>query len=138
MSTSERCAPGPPLRLLAGAFAICRLPPSATVPAWAWSGPLASVTRSEDELSIVCTDAAVPPAAERVERDWRALVVAGPLDVDLVGVLAGLTAALAAAGVSVFALSTFDTDYLLVRARDLERAVAALRQAGRRVDAAPP
>lgn len=88
-----------------------------------------SVTRTPDELSVVIAESAVPPEV-RAEREWRALKVAGLLDFGLVGVLASLTAPLASAGVSVFVLSTFDTDYLLVRDPDLPRAVAVLRDAG--------
>ncbi len=122
------------LAVVAGRFAVVRLPPEQAMPAWAWSGVLASATRTETELSIVCADEAVPGTVFTVERGWRALRVAGPLDFSLIGILARLTAPLAEAGASVFALSTFDTDYLLVRATDLERAVGALRAAGHHVD----
>lgn len=112
-------------------FAVCRLDPGATRPAWlASSSPvLRSVTRTATELSIVCSEAAVP-AAVRAERGFRALRVRGTLDFALVGVLSSLLAPLAAAGVSVFVLSTFDTDWLLVRENALDRALAALRAAG--------
>jgi hypothetical protein len=125
--------PGLTLDTLDGRYAICRLGPGQAVPGWAWRGPLASVTRTPTELSIVCAEAAVPSTVEHVERGWRALCVAGPLDFGMVGVMARLTAPLAEAGVSVLALATFDTDYLLVREPDLLRAVAALRAAGHRV-----
>lgn len=118
------------LDLLDGRYAICRLDPGEVVPAWAWTGPLASVTRTLSELSIVCADAAVPATLEHVERGWCALRVAGPLDFGMVGVMARLTAPLAEAGVSVLALATFDTDYLLVRQPDLSRSIAALGAAG--------
>lgn len=118
------------LALLPGTFAVCRLDPAAPVPGWAGGpGELASVTRTGAELSIVCPDARVPPAI-RAERGWRCLRVAGPLDFSLVGVLAALAGALAGAGVSLFALSTFDTDHLLVREADLDRALRALEEAG--------
>src|SRR5206468_8549222 len=84
-----------------------------------------SVTRTPDELSIVCPDEAVPPDVE-VESGWRALKVPGPIPFDQVGVLAALATPLAAAGISTFAVSTYDTDYVLVREPDLERALAAL------------
>jgi len=125
------------LQELPGIFAVCRLGPDATVPAWAWQGPLVSVTRTMDELSIVCAEATVPPDGVQVERGWRAFRVAGRLDFALVGILARLTAPLAEAGVSVFALSTFDTDYLLVRAADVDRAAEALRAAGHTVVRVP-
>lgn len=118
------------LMLLPGQLAICRLPAGASVPEWARvAGMLLSITRTADELSVVCDEASVP-AEMLAERGWRALQVAGPLDFALTGVLAALAAPLAQAGVSIFALSTYDTDYVLVREADVERAVAALAQAG--------
>jgi len=84
------------------------------------------------ELSVVCADAAVPDGV-RAERGWRALTVVGPLDLALTGVLASLAVPLAEAGVAIFAIATFDTDYLLVRRERLSDAVTALRAAGHRV-----
>lgn len=92
-----------------------------------------AVTRTPGELSVVLPEAAVE-AGWRAEKGWRCLAVAGPLDFALTGVLASLASPLAAAGVSLFAVSTYDTDYLLVREEDLARAVAALRNAGHRVE----
>ena len=123
------------LKVLPGLYAVCRLEATEAIPAWAVDGGLFSVTRTADELSIVCEQDRVPDGI-RCERDWRVLKVAGPLDFALVGILASLAGALADAGISLFALSTFDTDYLLVQADAVERAVAALRAAGHRVDGA--
>ena len=120
------------LQLVAGDFAVCRLPPAAPVPAWAGSAIFSSVTRTADELSVICPAAAVP-AGIKAERDWRLLQVAGPLDFGAVGVLASLTAPLAQAGISLLAVATFDTDYVLVRAARLEDALRALEAAGHRV-----
>ena len=114
-------------------YAIVRLHPDAGVPDWATRGRFWSVTRSDAELSIVCNEEDVPPDAS-AERGWCALEVAGPLDFSLTGVVASLVSPLADAAVSIFVLSTFDTDYLLVREPDLARAVDALRAAGHRVD----
>jgi hypothetical protein len=138
MIDDQPADPTPPsddlsLELLDGRYAICRLDPAGPVPAWAWNGALASVTRTDAELSIVCAEPAVPNAVERVERGWRALRVVGPLEFNAVGVMARLTAPIARAGISILALATFDTDYLLIREGDLERALAALRAAGHRV-----
>ncbi|HVS16769.1 MAG TPA: ACT domain-containing protein [Thermoanaerobaculia bacterium] len=91
------------------------------------------LARAPGELSLVCRED-LRPAGAIAETDFVALGVCGPLDFSLVGVLAGLTSALAQAGVSVFAVSTYETDYLLVRAPALEAAVAALRAAGYDVD----
>ncbi|MCB2185354.1 MAG: ACT domain-containing protein [Deltaproteobacteria bacterium] len=120
------------LELLPGLLTICRLPPGEPVPDWAWGGDFAAVVRTPAELSIVCPEGR-PPAGARQEPGWRALAVAGPLDFHQVGVLASLAGPLAAAEVSIFVVSTFDTDYLLLRARDLPRALAALAGAGHRI-----
>jgi uncharacterized protein len=126
-------AAGLDLRVLPGALAVTRLEAGAPAPDWA-SAPAAlrAVVRTEAEVSVVCDDGAVPPGV-RAERGFRALAVAGPLDFGLTGVLAALAAPLAEAGVSIFAVSTYDTDHLLVRGERLEDALAALRAAGHRV-----
>jgi hypothetical protein len=123
-------AAGLELHVLPGALAVARLDAGGPTPRWA-SAPAAlrAVVRTEAELSVVCADGAVPPGV-RAERGFRALAVAGPLDFGLTGVLAALAAPLAEAGVSIFAVSTYDTDHLLVRGERLAEAVAALRAAG--------
>ncbi len=114
------------LSVLDDRLAVCRLAPEAALPDWlTWSGGLTAVCRTAEELSLVCRDDEVPEGV-RAERGWRAFKVEGPLDFALTGILAGLAAPLAEAGISVFAISTFDTDYLLVRAADLERACDVL------------
>lgn len=92
-------------------------------------GEFFSVTRTPAELSAVCDFAALPSGV-KAEGPWSMLAVRGPLDFNLTGVLAGLATPLAAAGISIFAVSTYDTDYTLVRNDDLDRAVRALREAG--------
>jgi hypothetical protein len=116
------------LALLPERLAVCRLAPDAATPAWV-SGELTAVTRSAEELSIVCAEVCVP-AEVRAERGWRALKVAGPLDFGLVGILAALASPLAAAGISIFAISTYDTDYLLLKEERLPLALETLRKAG--------
>ena len=105
------------------------------MPEWATAGgePLHVLVRTAAELTVVCEAARVPPDA-RAERGWRALEVVGPLDLALTGVLVSLLEPLARAGVAIFAVSTYDTDHVLVRADRLDDAVAALRAAGHRVD----
>lgn len=134
MDTADtaRTTPALELTILPQAVAVCRLEPGAAPPAWARGGPLWSVTETAEELSVVCAEADVP-AEVRHEGSWRALKVAGPLDFALVGVLLAVAAPLAAAGVSIFAISTYDTDYVLVRAAQLDLAAEALRGAGHRV-----
>jgi hypothetical protein len=115
------------LRLLAGHYAVCRLPSDAEIPAGFFSA-----TRTADELSVVCSEASVPQGA-LCECGWRIFQVVGPLEFSLTGVLAGIAAPLADAGVSIFAISTFDTDYVLVKDEDVAKAGEALRAAGHRV-----
>ena len=119
------------LAILPESLAVSRLGASAPAPDWAGSGPLQSVTRTGEELSVVCLADAVPRNVA-AERGWRAIRITGTLDFSLTGVLASLTAPLAEAGVSIFALSTHDTDYVLVKAEALDRAVEALTAAGHR------
>ena len=115
-----------------GDYAVLRLPPDAPAPDVGAVDGLVSVTRTPEELSVVCPeDLAVPTDQE--ERGWRLLTVRGPFEFTLTGIMAALSGALAAAGVPLFALSTFDTDHLLVKNADLARAVAALRGAGHEV-----
>lgn len=120
------------LSLLPGRFAVCRLAAGNPAPAWA-TGPFVSITRTAVELSIVCAEECVP-AGTKCETGWRVFEVAGPLEFSLTGVLAAIAAPLTAAGVSIFAVSTFDTDYVLVKGTDLARAADALRIAGHSVD----
>jgi len=117
------------LLLLPETYAVCRLEKDAPAPDWGTRGLFFSVTRTEEELSVVCADAQVPGGVKR-EGAWRVLKVEGPLDFSLTGVLASLTVPLAREGISVFALSTYDTDYLLVKKEQLEKAVQALRGEG--------
>jgi uncharacterized protein len=118
------------LRVVDSALAIARLEPGAPIPVWASLDPaLTCIARTASELSIVCAEERVPEDV-RCDRGWRALVVEGPLSLTLTGVLAALARPLAEAGIVIFALSTFDTDYVLVRQADLERAIATLSAAG--------
>jgi hypothetical protein len=113
------------LRLFPSVFAVCRLPPDAPSPERFWS-----LTCTDDELSVICTEDAIPAGAA-VQRGWRGLKVVGPLDFALTGVAAALTAPLAEA--DVLPIATYDTDYLFVREETLARAVTALEAAGHRV-----
>ena len=117
------------LIVLESELAVCRLAPGAAVPPGVEDGELSAIIRTPDELSIVCAVASAPAEAQ-VEAPWRALKVAGPLDFSMVGVVASLTQPLATAGIAALVIATFDTDYVLVRATELDRAVAALGEAG--------
>jgi hypothetical protein len=122
------------IELLPGDLAACRLSAGAPLPRWA-AGSFVSFTRAVGELSVVC-DAAAVPSGVRSQAPYRALRIAGPLDFGLTGVLAAVAVPLAQAGVPIFAISTYDTDYVLVRASDVAPACAALRAAGHRVTGA--
>lgn len=116
-----------------GRFAVCRLSPDDVVPSWANGPGFLSITRTDDELSIVCADAAVPRGMDCM-RGYVAMRVEGTLAPELVGVLVSLAKPLADAGIPILAIGTHDTDYVLVREVDVERAVDALQRAGHRVD----
>src|ERR1700692_1761953 len=120
------------LSLLAERFTICHLAAGAAVPEWATQGQFFSITRTSEELSVIAEPVLIPERL-RTEVSWRVMKVHGPFDLSEVGVLASLVAPLAAAGVSVFTISTFDTDYLLVQSIQLLEAVAALRDAAHTV-----
>jgi len=117
------------LQIMAETLAVCRLDKAAQFPGWALAGGFFSVTRTSDELSVVCSQNLVPEGV-KCEREWRGLKVLGPLDFVLTGILSSLATPLAQAGISIFAISTFDTDYLLVRDRDLFETVSVLTNAG--------
>ena len=120
------------LRVLDGHMSVCRLRAGSEVPKWATTGGFFSVTRTRDELSVVCPGEEVPEGV-RSEGGWRALGLEGPFEFSEVGVLASVAAPLAEAGVGIFAVSTFDTDYVLVKEEQLRSAVAALRGRGHEV-----
>ena len=120
------------LDLLSDELAVCRLPVDVPVPNWVWAGGLTSITSTDDELSVVCAAEPVPDDVQHTA-GWRAFKVRGHLDFGLVGILAGLSLTLADARVSIFAISTYDTDYILVRDVQLDQAVTTLESAGYRV-----
>jgi hypothetical protein len=115
--------------LLSGSYSVYRFPPD-SLPAVDVSGEdFACLARTADEASLVLRSGAVG-GAEREERGWRVLKIAGPIDFSVVGVLAEASGLLAAAAISIFAISTFDTDYILVKEASLEAAAEALRSGG--------
>lgn len=120
------------LQPLPGEFAVARLAPDAAIPAWADSPVFSAVTRSGDELSILCPAAQVP-AEVRQERGWALFKFQGPFAFTQTGVLASVLAPLATARIGILAVSTFDTDYLLVKQAHAAAAIAAIESAGHRV-----
>ena len=122
------------MTLLPGRWAVCRLAADEAVPAWA-SAPasVVAIVRTSTELSIVAPEACVPDGV-LAERGFRVLEVAGPIPFETTGVIASIAGPLAAAGVSLFPLGTYDTDYVLVKDTDLDRAVDALTAADWTID----
>lgn len=125
--------PGQRFSVIPGTYAICRLSAKAPLPSWA-DKAFTSITRTADELSIVCDEKRLPSNLDgldlRVARGWSLLRVHGPFPLDVIGVLASVAKPLADARISLFALSTFDTDYILVKRTSLNEAIAALTLAG--------
>lgn len=120
------------LTVLNDRLAVCWLDPQAEVPVWAIREPFCSITRTADELSVICPESRVPTDVA-CERGWRALKVEGPFDFDAVGVLAAIVRPLAEAGIPILVIATYDTDYVLVKEAQLERVVAALSGQGHRI-----
>jgi hypothetical protein len=117
------------LSILPETFAIVGLSPGTSIPGWATQGSFFSVTRTPDELSIV-VDENLVPAGVQSQGGWRVMKVHGPFVLAEVGVLASLAGPLAAAKISAFVVSTFDTDYLLVANENLAPAISTLERAG--------
>ncbi len=126
--------PGVEFRVLDGLFTIVKLPPGSPVPPVPAGATFWSATVTEEEVSLVCSEADVPENPDiYLERTWRCLKVAGPLEFELKGILASLLNPLADASISVFAISTYHTDYIFVKEFVLEKAVEALVGAGHRL-----
>ncbi len=122
------------LSLLPGPYAVCRLASDAPLPAWATiEDTFVSITRTTEELSITCPQASVPLDVQH-EGGWRVLKMEGPFDLSLTGILAPIASALAEAQVNLFVISTYDTDYVLVKDSKLQRAIEAIQGLGHRVN----
>ena len=121
------------LALLTGRFAVCKVGPQEAGPEPASSRSLHSVTRAGDETTVVCEEGAVA-GGMLCETGWRAIKVDEVLDFSATGVLSSLAGPLAEAGISIFAVSTFSTDYLLIKDNELSRALACLVEAGFTID----
>ena len=120
------------LTVFPGRYAICRLDAGAAVPDWSGGSPFVSISRTPDELSIVCLDANVPEGI-MCERSWRILRCEGPLDNELTGIMVSIAEPLADAGIPIFPIGTHDTDYILVKEVHLETAIRALTGYGHAV-----
>jgi hypothetical protein len=116
------------MKLLEERFGVCRLNINELIPEWARNSEFYSITKTADELSIVCSQINIPSYI-RCENDWRILKVVGPLDFSLIGILSSISSILAHNKISIFAIPTFDTDYVLVKDKDIENAIDALSSA---------
>jgi hypothetical protein len=113
------------MKLLKEKYGVCRLDKAELIPEWTKNSKFLSITRTDEELSIVCSQESIPEDI-KCEKDWRILKILGPLDFSLIGILASISRVLAQNGISIFAISTYDTDYILVRSKDIDNAVKSL------------
>lgn len=113
------------MKLLKEKYGVCRLGKTQLIPEWAQNSDFFSITRTSDELSIVCIEESIPNNV-KCEKDWRILKIEGPLDFSLIGILASVSKILAQKGISIFAISTYDTDYILVKNKDIDNAIQSL------------
>ena len=113
------------MKLLKEKYGVCRLAKTELIPKWAQDSNFFSITKTSDELSIVCLEDSIPNEI-KCEKDWRILKIEGPLDFSLIGILASISTILAQKGISIFAISTYDTDYILVKNKDIDNAIESL------------
>jgi len=120
------------MKLLKDKYSVCRLDKNSIIPNWVMNGEFFSITKTEDELSIVCSQENLPHNMQhelaniQCEKDWRILKVEGPLDFSLVGILSSISSLMAKEKISIFALSTYDTDYILVKENNIDAAINVL------------
>ena len=113
------------MKLIKEKYGVCRINPNELIPEWAQNSDFFSITKTCDELSIVCSQDDIPNDIQ-CEKDWKILKIEGPLDFSLVGILASISTILAQKGISIFAISTYDTDYILVKNKDIDNAIESL------------
>jgi hypothetical protein len=128
----DKAPPKLTLIILRETFAICRLGKDAPIPDWVFQGNLYSVTRTKDELSIVCPLINVPKGIVS-NQGWSCLKVKGPLDLSLTGIISSIASTLERENISLFSISTYDTDYIMVNEKNLEKAIFALTEAGQQI-----
>ena len=117
------------ISVLKDEYTVCRLNAFEDIPQWVLDTPLSSITRTAEEFSVVCPKAVVPDHLKS-EQEWKCLKIHGPLGFDEVGIISSLTQVLADADISVFVLSTFNTDYILVKRMNIDKAVKVLSERG--------
>jgi len=113
------------MKLLKERYGVCRLDKTELIPEWSKNSDFFAITRTADELSVVCSQDNIPNDI-KCEKDWRILKIQGPLDFSLIGILASISTILAQKGISIFAISTYDTDYILVKNKDIDNAIESL------------
>lgn len=120
------------LKILDSTFSVIKFPPLETIPLWALNCHVFSITRTDEELSVVCPSECLPinEQMKEVENDWKCIKVEGVLDFSLTGILSSLANTLAENKISIFAISTFNTDYLLVKCQSIEKAIIVLENEG--------
>ena len=121
------------LSLLPHLYAVCQFHPDKNIPYWALMGDFVSLTRTHEELSIVCQQSNVPEDIE-AERGWRCLQVQGAFDFSVAGIHVSLAVPLSEADISVLAIATYATDYILIKENNVERALQVLKKAGHYID----
>lgn len=117
------------MKLLKGSFGICRLDSNSSIPNWIDYEKFLSITKTDDELSIVCSEDGIPNNI-KCEKNWNVIKVEGPLDFSLIGILSSISTILSKENISIFAISTYDTDYILVKNKDLQKSIDALSKQG--------
>ncbi|WP_043932624.1 ACT domain-containing protein [Bacillus sp. EB01] len=120
------------LKIIDSTFSVVKFPPAETIPLWALNCEVFSITRTDEELSVVCPSECLPSSDQlkEVENDWKCIKVEGVLDFSLTGILSSLATTLAENKISIFAISTFNTDYLLVKSQSIEKARIVLENNG--------
>ena len=113
------------MKLLKEKYGVCRLDKAELIPQWVTVSDFFSVTKTSDELSIVCNENNIPSGI-KCEKNWRVLKIEGPLDFSLIGIIASISSILEQKSISIFAVSTYDTDYILVKDKNIDNAIAAL------------
>jgi uncharacterized protein len=120
-------------KVLPNKYAICRLSPNAAIPGWLATAEFFSVTRTAEELSVVAVQELAEAEDADCSREWRIMKIEGPLDLTIVGLIAGVAGVFKDAGVPIFTMSTYDTDYIMVKEQDLGAGIRALEASGHEV-----
>lgn len=115
------------LKLLKEKYGVARLNKESEIPTWVFKGEFYSITKTEDELSIVSLEENIPLDI-KCEKHWRILKIQGPLDFSLVGILSKISSLMAENSISIFAISTYDTDYILIKENNIEKAINVLQK----------